>query len=75
MRVAEAKRRLRWKQPKLSPTGLFPVIPIVDKVVRVQLRTVTFIVPPREVITKDNVPVRVNAVGPRSSHTSASSAR
>ena len=38
------------------------LIPIVDKMVRVDLRTVTLNVPPQEVITKDNVPVRVNAV-------------
>jgi regulator of protease activity HflC (stomatin/prohibitin superfamily) len=47
-------------QPK-GP-GLFLLIPIVDKMVRVDLRTVTLVVPPQEVITKDNVPVRVNAV-------------
>jgi len=38
------------------------LIPVVDKMVRVDLRTVTLNVPPQEVITKDNVPVRVNAV-------------
>jgi len=42
--------------------GLFLLIPIVDKMVKVDLRTVTLNVPPQEVITKDNVPVRVNAV-------------
>ena len=42
--------------------GLFLLIPIIDKMVRVDLRTVTLNVPPQEVITKDNVPVRVNAV-------------
>src|SRR5512132_427161 len=42
--------------------GLFILIPIIDKMVRVDLRTVTLNVPPQEVITKDNVPVRVNAV-------------
>jgi regulator of protease activity HflC (stomatin/prohibitin superfamily) len=51
----------RLQSPPKGP-GLFLVIPIVDKVVRVQLRTVTLNVPPQEVITKDNVPVRVNAV-------------
>ena len=38
------------------------LIPIVDRMVRVDLRTITLNVPPQEVITKDNVPVRVNAV-------------
>ena len=42
--------------------GLFFLIPVVDKMVRVDLRTVTLNIPPQEVITKDNVPVRVNAV-------------
>jgi regulator of protease activity HflC (stomatin/prohibitin superfamily) len=42
--------------------GLFFIIPIVDRVVRVDLRTITFDVPAQEVITKDNVPARVNAV-------------
>ena len=42
--------------------GLIFLIPIIDKMVRVELRTVTLNVPPQEVITRDNVPVRVNAV-------------
>jgi regulator of protease activity HflC (stomatin/prohibitin superfamily) len=42
--------------------GLFILIPIVDRMVRVDLRTITLNIPPQEVITKDNVPVRVNAV-------------
>ena len=42
--------------------GLFILIPIVDRMVKVDLRTITLTVPPQEVITKDNVPVRVNAV-------------
>src|SRR5438093_1727872 len=42
--------------------GLILLIPIVDKMVRVQLRTVAMDVPPQDVITKDNVTVKVNAV-------------
>ncbi|MBC7294326.1 MAG: slipin family protein, partial [Thermoleophilia bacterium] len=42
--------------------GLFFIIPIVDRVVRVDLRTITMDVPAQEVITKDNVPAKVNAV-------------
>ncbi|MDT0344883.1 slipin family protein [Streptomyces litchfieldiae] len=42
--------------------GLFLIIPIVDRMVRVSLRTVTMDIPPQDVITKDNVTVRVNAV-------------
>jgi regulator of protease activity HflC (stomatin/prohibitin superfamily) len=47
-------------QPK-GP-GLFFLIPVVDRMVKVDLRTITLNIPPQEVITKDNVPVRVNAV-------------
>jgi len=42
--------------------GLFFLIPIVDKMVKVSLRTINFDVQPQEVMTKDNVPVKVNAV-------------
>jgi regulator of protease activity HflC (stomatin/prohibitin superfamily) len=42
--------------------GLIFLIPIIDKMVRVDLRTVTLNIPPQEVITRDNVPASVNAV-------------
>ncbi len=42
--------------------GLILLIPIIDQMVRIDLRTITLNVPPQEVITKDNVTVRVNAV-------------
>src|ERR671910_3758350 len=42
--------------------GLFILIPFVDKMVKIDLRTVTLDVPPQDVITRDNVPARVNAV-------------
>ena len=42
--------------------GLIYLIPIIDRMVRVDLRTVTLTVPPQEVVSKDNVTVRVNAV-------------
>jgi regulator of protease activity HflC (stomatin/prohibitin superfamily) len=42
--------------------GLFLLIPVVDRMVRVSLRTIAFDVPPQDVITKDNVSVKVNAV-------------
>ena len=42
--------------------GLILIIPIIDKMVKVSLRTVTLDVPPQEVITKDNVSTQVNAV-------------
>src|SRR5215204_1214258 len=42
--------------------GLILLIPLIDRMVRVDLRTVTLDVPPQELITRDNVTVRVNAV-------------
>jgi len=42
--------------------GLFFLVPIRDKMIKVDLRTVTMDVPPQDVITRDNVPARVNAV-------------
>ncbi|HSI98312.1 MAG TPA: slipin family protein [Gaiellaceae bacterium] len=62
----EYERGVIFRLGRLLPTpkgpGLFLLIPIIDRMVRVDLRTVTLNVPPQEVITKDNVPVRVNAV-------------
>jgi regulator of protease activity HflC (stomatin/prohibitin superfamily) len=54
--------RLGRLLPEPKGPGLFVLIPIVDRMVRVDLRTITLNIPPQEVITKDNVPVRVNAV-------------
>jgi regulator of protease activity HflC (stomatin/prohibitin superfamily) len=54
--------RLGRLLPQPKGPGLFLLIPIVDRMVKVDLRTVTLNIPPQEVITKDNVPVRVNAV-------------
>ncbi len=42
--------------------GLVFLIPVVDRLVKVDLRTITLTIPPQEVITKDNVPAKVNAV-------------
>lgn len=42
--------------------GLIFIIPIVDRLVRVSLRTLTLDIPPQDIITRDNVTVRVNAV-------------
>ena len=42
--------------------GLILLIPVIDRMQRVSLRTVTLNIPPQEVITRDNVPARVNAV-------------
>ena len=51
----------RLLDPPKGP-GLFLLIPVIDRMVKVDLRTITLNVPPQEVITKDNVPARVNAV-------------
>jgi regulator of protease activity HflC (stomatin/prohibitin superfamily) len=42
--------------------GLIVLIPIIDKMVRVDLRVITYDIPPQDVITRDNVSVKVNAV-------------
>ena len=54
--------RLGRLLPEPKGPGLFLLIPIVDRMVRVDLRTITLNIPPQEVITKDNVPAKVNAV-------------
>jgi regulator of protease activity HflC (stomatin/prohibitin superfamily) len=62
----EYERGIIFRLGRLLPNpkgpGLFILIPIVDRMVKVDLRTITLNIPPQEVITKDNVPVRVNAV-------------
>ena len=45
-----------------SGPGLILLIPFIDKMVKVSLRTITMDVPPQDVITRDNVSVKVNAV-------------
>src|SRR5215218_9529046 len=42
--------------------GLFFLIPILDRMVKIDLRVITQEIPPQEVITRDNVTLRVNAV-------------
>jgi regulator of protease activity HflC (stomatin/prohibitin superfamily) len=51
----------RVQGPAKGP-GLFFLVPIRDRMVKIDLRTVTMDVPPQDVITRDNVPARVNAV-------------
>ena len=46
----------------LRGPGLILLMPTIDRMVRVSLRTVTLTVPPQEIITRDNIPVRVTAV-------------
>ena len=54
--------RLGRLQPEPYGPGLFLLIPIVDRMVRVSTRTVVHDVPPQDVITRDNVSIKVNAV-------------
>jgi regulator of protease activity HflC (stomatin/prohibitin superfamily) len=64
--LREYERAIVFRLGRLFPQpkgpGLIFLIPFVDRMVRVDLRTITLNIPPQEVITKDNVPVRVNAV-------------
>src|SRR3954466_8900634 len=64
--VREYERVIVFRLGRLLPEpkgpGLFLLIPVVDRMVKVDLRTITLNIPPQEGITKDNVPVRVNAV-------------
>ena len=63
--LREYERGVIFRLGRLIATkgpGLILLIPIIDRMVRVDLRTVTLNIPPQEVITRDNVPCRVNAV-------------
>src|ERR687888_2613061 len=54
--------RLGRLVPEPRGPGLFILIPVIDRMGKVDLRTIPLTIPPQEVITKDNVPARVNAV-------------
>ncbi len=54
--------RLGRVLPQPKGPGVFFILPPIDKLVRVSLRTITLDVPPQDIITKDNVSVKVNAV-------------
>jgi regulator of protease activity HflC (stomatin/prohibitin superfamily) len=63
--VQEYERGVIFRLGRLTGAkgpGLFLIIPLVDRMVKVDLRVVTLDVPPQDVITKDNVTVKVNAV-------------
>src|SRR5246500_3183514 len=63
--MREYERGVFFRLGRLLDTrgpGVVWKIPFVDQIVKVDLRTITLNIPPQEVITKDNVPVRVNAV-------------
>jgi regulator of protease activity HflC (stomatin/prohibitin superfamily) len=54
--------RLGRVQGTAKGPGLFFLIPVVDRMIKVDLRTITMDVPPQDLITRDNVPAKVNAV-------------
>ena len=63
--LREYERGVIFRLGRLIATkgpGLILLIPVIDRMVKVELRTVTLSIPPQEVITRDNVPCRVNAV-------------
>ena len=63
--VAEYERGVIFRLGRLVGArgpGFFLIVPFIDRMVKVDLRVVTMDVPPQDVITKDNVTVRVDAV-------------
>ncbi len=63
--IKEYERAVAFRFGHVRPLykpGLKVVIPFLDSIQRVDLRTITLTIPPQEIITKDNVPARVNAV-------------
>lgn len=63
--LKEYERGVVFRLGRIIPVkgpGLIIIWPIIDKLVRVSLRTVTMDVPPQDIITKDNITVKVNAV-------------
>jgi regulator of protease activity HflC (stomatin/prohibitin superfamily) len=63
--LREYERAIVFRLGQLRPVrgpGLILLLPVADRMVRVDLRTVTLTIPPQELITRDNVPARVAAV-------------
>ncbi len=63
--LREYERAVVFRLGRLEKTrgpGLIILIPLIDRMVRVSLRTVAMDIPPQDIITKDNVSVKVNAV-------------
>ena len=65
-RLLEYERGVIFRLGRLLPTprgpGIIFLIPLVEQMVKVDMRTITMDIPPQDVITKDNVSVKVNAV-------------
>jgi len=63
--LKEYERGVVFRLGRIIPVkgpGLVIIWPIIDRLVKVSLRTVTMDVPPQDIITKDNITVKVNAV-------------
>src|SRR5581483_1249580 len=63
--LREYERGVVFRLGRLIPVrgpGLVMLVPSIDRMVRVSLRTITLGIPPQETITRDNIPVRVTAV-------------
>jgi len=63
--LREYERGVVFRLGRIIPIkgpGLVIILPVIDKIIKVSLRTVTMDVPPQDVITKDNISVKVNAV-------------
>ena len=63
--LKEYERGVIFRLGRIIPVkgpGLVLIWPIIDKLVRVSLRTITMDVPPQDIITRDNITVKVNAV-------------
>jgi regulator of protease activity HflC (stomatin/prohibitin superfamily) len=65
VKIREYERGVVFRLGRLAPVrapGLRLIIPLVDELMRVSMRTITMDVPPQDVITRDNISVKVNAV-------------
>lgn len=63
--LREYERGVVFRLGRLIPTkgpGLFLLIPLIDRMVKVDLRVITMDIPPQDIITRDNVSIKVNAV-------------
>jgi regulator of protease activity HflC (stomatin/prohibitin superfamily) len=64
--VNEYERAVIFRLGRVNPTpkgpGLIILIPVIDRMIKVDLRTVTLDVPPQDAISRDNVTIKVNAV-------------
>src|SRR5437899_4543330 len=63
--IKEYERAVIFRLGRMVPArgpGIIYVIPLVEKMLRIDLRTVTMDIPPQDVITRDNISVKVNAV-------------